>query len=62
MGASNGDRKMHWTRWDRLTREKKEGGFGFRELEAFNTALLAKMASRILDEPDSLWVKVLKVL
>lgn len=45
-----------------MTRAKKEGGFSFRELESFNTAILGKMASRILKETDSLGVKVLKGL
>lgn len=33
---------------------------GFRELEAFNVALLGKMTMRILKEPNALWVSVLK--
>lgn len=44
--ASNGDRKIHWMRCDLMTRAKKEGGLGFRELESFNVTLLGKMASR----------------
>lgn len=45
-----------------MTRSKSERGFGFRELEYFNIALLGKMSSRIMSEPNSLWVKVLKGL
>lgn len=45
-----------------MTRAKKDGGLGFRELEVFNVALLSKMASRMLMELDALWVKVLKGL
>lgn len=43
-----------------MTGAKKEGGFGFKELQTFNTTLLTKMAARILEEPNSLWVQVLK--
>lgn len=46
--------------WETMTRSKQEGGLGFRELEAFNIALLGKMAARVLAEPDSLWVRCLK--
>ncbi|GKB55061.1 hypothetical protein Tco_0905814 [Tanacetum coccineum] len=39
---------------------KEKGGLGFRDLEAFNTALLAKQGWRLLMNPGAFWVKVLK--
>ncbi|CAA7014090.1 unnamed protein product [Microthlaspi erraticum] len=52
-------RKMSWVSWDRLTIPKNEGGLGFREIEVFNDALLAKIGARIIQNPDSLLAQVL---
>ncbi|XP_059310845.1 uncharacterized protein LOC132062256 [Lycium ferocissimum] len=53
-------RKMHLEKWERLCDAKSKGGLGFRDLKAFNMALLAKTAWRVLKNPDSLMAKVLK--
>lgn len=45
-----------------MTRSKKEGGLGFRDLESFNNALLGKIVARIISKPNALWVRVLKGL
>lgn len=37
-------------------------GLGFRELNSFNMTFLTKSYSRVLEEPTSLWVRVLKGL
>lgn len=58
--ASNEDRKIHWKRWDMMTKSKGQGDFGFRELQGFNSAMLTNMAARVLDELNSLWVQVLR--
>lgn len=36
------DKKISWMGWDKMGASKKCGGLGFRELESFNKALLAK--------------------
>ncbi|CAA7015760.1 unnamed protein product [Microthlaspi erraticum] len=48
---------MHWLAWKKLCRHKREGGLGFRTIEDFNTALLAKQLWRLMDYPDSLFAK-----
>nr|XP_027071909.1 uncharacterized protein LOC113696728 [Coffea arabica] len=41
-GETNGRNKMYWTSWEKMTRKRNEGGLGFKDLEAFNKALLGK--------------------
>jgi hypothetical protein len=53
------DNKMHWLSWDKLTQAKEEGGLGFRDIHAFNMAMLAKQAWRLLINPDSLCARIL---
>ncbi|OIT23670.1 putative mitochondrial protein, partial [Nicotiana attenuata] len=58
-GQTEDKRKMHIEKWDRLCDSKSRGGLGYRDLKAFNMALLAKQAWRILSYPDSLLTRVL---
>jgi hypothetical protein len=34
--------RCHWVSWETMTRSKKEGGMGFRDLHMFNLAMLAR--------------------
>lgn len=54
-------RTIHWMPWSRLCHSKKESGLGFRDLKAFNYAVLGKQAWRLLTILDSLLFKVLQV-
>ncbi|CAN1788506.1 LINE-1 retrotransposable element ORF2 protein, partial [Linum perenne] len=55
-------RSIHWCSANKLTRSKASGGLGFRSFKDFNTAFLAKLAWRILTNPEALWVRLLKAL
>ena len=41
-GQDDKKKKIHWVAWDLLCKSKFEGGLGFKSLEAFNLAMLAK--------------------
>lgn len=45
--------------WDSLTQRKSDGGLGFREIQDFNTKMLAKNAWQILTSPDCLLARLL---
>jgi hypothetical protein len=59
-GVQEGERKTHWIAWDKFTRSKARGGLGFRDLQVFNQALLAKQVWRLIVFPDSLCARLLK--
>ncbi|XP_061999150.1 uncharacterized protein LOC133716455 [Rosa rugosa] len=61
-GGSNEQRKIHWKSWQFLCRPRKEGGLGFRDLCAFNRAMLAKQGWRIVQHPNSLIAKMYKAI
>ena len=57
--ASPEKKKMCWVAWDKLTKPKALGGLGIRDIQAFNKALLAKLAWRIITKPGCLLARVL---
>ncbi|XP_019181686.1 PREDICTED: uncharacterized protein LOC109176751 [Ipomoea nil] len=58
--GSGTDRGIHWKAWDKLCVPKKHGGLGFKDLRAFNLAMLGKQAWRLLTNTDSLVAKIYK--
>ncbi|XP_028063364.1 uncharacterized protein LOC114266637 [Camellia sinensis] len=59
-GQKEEARKIHWTNWKHLCKSKLRGGMGFRCLNEFNTAMLAKQCWRLVQQPHSLIARVLK--
>lgn len=59
---SNQDKvnKIHWIGWQKLTRSKSLGGLGFRDLYAFNMAMLARQGWRLITQNNSLCARVLR--
>ncbi|KAF5458627.1 hypothetical protein F2P56_022644, partial [Juglans regia] len=51
---------IQWKKWESLGLQKGKGGLGFRDLESFNLALLAKQGWRLIKYPDSLAAVVFK--
>nr|XP_025677974.1 uncharacterized protein LOC112777799 [Arachis hypogaea] len=51
---------MAWVSWDMMSRPKKEGGLGFKDLRAHNLALLGKQFWRVTINPNSLLSRMLK--
>lgn len=59
-GSEPNHRKIHWIFWERLCLPKDKGGMGFKDLESFNLAMLAKQAWKLLTTPDCLIARFLK--
>ena len=53
-------RKIHWLKWNEMTKFKNEGGMGFHDLALHNNSLLAKQAWCLLQDQGSLFYKIFK--
>jgi hypothetical protein len=59
-GSKDGERKPSWVSWKEMCKPKNLGGLGFRDIELFNLALLARQGCRLLQNPGSLSARILK--
>jgi hypothetical protein len=59
-GSKEGERKPSWVSWKEMCKPKNMGGLGFRDIELFNLALLARQGWRMLQQPGSLSAQVIK--
>lgn len=59
-GQMSNEKKRHWINQKRLCKPKKKGGMGFRDINAFNLAMLAKQAQRLIHQKNSLFSRVYK--
>ncbi|KAK9707275.1 hypothetical protein RND81_07G185700 [Saponaria officinalis] len=59
-GHNDDERHIFWVAWNKLCKSKVDEGLGFRHLEAFNLAMLAKQLWRLIKLPNSLASKLMK--
>ncbi|GAA0175043.1 hypothetical protein LIER_28300 [Lithospermum erythrorhizon] len=58
-GNSDGEKCVHWKKWDSLCADKNDRWLGFKDLECMNIALLAKQGWRVAIRQASLLFKLL---
>jgi len=58
--GGNNNRGIHWLSWDKLTVHKKFGGMGFKDLTAFNLAMLGKQGWKFQTQSECLVTKLFK--
>ena len=57
-GGTNGERKCSLIKWEMVVKSKNEEGLGIWSMHQMNLAFLAKLCWRMLQEKESLWVRV----
>lgn len=56
----NKEKSIQWRKWEKMDTHKCCGGMGFRDLFAFNKALLSKQVWRLLSNPNSMVSSLLR--
>ena len=57
-GQTKEEKKIHWIKWKRICSPKAKGGMGFCDIHAFNLAMLAKQAWRLIHTTHSLFYRM----
>ncbi|GKV02210.1 hypothetical protein SLEP1_g14669 [Rubroshorea leprosula] len=61
-GQQEQEKRISWIPWTKMVTSKWHGGLGFKDLECFDLALLARQAWRLINHPNALWAQVLKAI
>ncbi|GLU14962.1 hypothetical protein SLE2022_314960 [Rubroshorea leprosula] len=61
-GQQEQEKRISWIPWTKMVTSKWHGGLGFKDLEYFDLALLARQAWRLINHPNALWAQVLKAI
>ena len=59
-GTSESARKIHWVRWQKVTKTKEEGGLCLQTARGRNIAMLAKLNWRLHIKNDAPWSQALR--
>ncbi|XP_021726206.1 uncharacterized protein LOC110693390 [Chenopodium quinoa] len=59
-GGNEEKNRIHLLSWETLQIPKEKGGLGIRSARQSNSAFLAKLGWRVLNEPNALWSRVLR--
>ena len=59
-GQRGQESKIAWVSWKKMCKSKLNGGKGFRNLQAFNLAMLAQQGWRLISNPNSLVAQIYK--
>ncbi|CAN1241903.1 Putative ribonuclease H protein At1g65750 [Linum perenne] len=51
---------MTWMRWEKLCVKKRDGGIGFKDLHAFNLAMVGKQSWKLMTNHDAIVTKIFK--
>ena len=61
-GGQEDIKKFAWVKWSNILASLNKGGLGVGSLKAFNMSLLLKWRWRLFQNPNALWVQVVKAI
>lgn len=61
-GGTDDSKKLAWVKWSNILSSMDKGGLGVGSLKAFNMSLLLKWRWRLFQNPNALWVHVVKAI